>query len=94
MEKKDAKFNEQFNLPDHYNLTENSDKNHPYKLITAPAHNFLNSSFTELEIIRKKEIKPTIKVHPTDLKKLKCLTNEIVFIGNKRGKIRIHIEEF
>ena len=40
MEKKDIKFNKQFNLPDHYNLNEDADKNHPYKLITAPAHNF------------------------------------------------------
>ena len=92
--KKDVKFNKQFNLPDHYNLNEDTDKNHPYKLITAPAHNFLNSSFTELETSRKKENKPTIKVHPSDLEKLKCSTNDVVTIGNKRGKIRIHIEKF
>ena len=55
MEKKDVKFNKQFNLPDHYNLNEDTDKNHPYKLITAPAHNFLNSSFTELETSRRRK---------------------------------------
>ena len=53
MEKKDAKFNKQFNLPDQYNLKLKMLINHPYKLITAPAHNFLNSSFTELETSRK-----------------------------------------
>ena len=35
-----------------------------------------------------------IKIHPSDLKKLGCKTNEIVTIGNKRGAIRIHVEEF
>ena len=39
-------------------------------------------------------INTTIKVHPSDLEKLKCSTNDIVTIGNKRGKIRIHIEKF
>ena len=73
---------------------ENTNKNHPYKLVTAPAHNFLNSSFTEIETSRNKEIKPTIKIHPSDLKTLKCKNNDIVIIGNKRGKIRIHVEEF
>ncbi len=92
--KNDKKFNKIFNLPDHYNLIENTNKNHPYKLVTAPAHNFLNSSFTEIETSRNKEIKPTIKIHPSDLKTLKCKNNDIVIIGNKRGKIRIHVEEF
>ena len=92
--KNDKKFNKTFNLPDHYNLIENTNRNHPYKLVTAPAHNFLNSSFTEIETSRNKEIKPTIKIHPSDLKTLKCKNNDIVIIGNKRGKIRIHVEEF
>ena len=43
---------------------------------------------------RNKEVKPTIKIHPSDLKVLRCKTNDIVLIGNKRGKIRIHVQEF
>ncbi len=92
--KNDEKFNQLFNLPDHYNLTENINKKYPYKLVTAPAHNFLNSSFTEIEASRDKEIKPTIKIHPYDLNILRCKPNDIVILGNKRGKIRIHVEEF
>ena len=43
MEKNDKAFNLKFNLPDHYDLNENVNKN-TFKLVTAPAHNFLNSS--------------------------------------------------
>ena len=65
-----------------------------YKLVTAPAHNFLNSSFTELDTSKKKEKKPTIKINPKDLQKLKCISDDVVLIGNKRGSLRIHVEEF
>ncbi len=34
-------------LPDHWPVNENPDERHPFKLATSPAHNFLNSSFTE-----------------------------------------------
>ncbi len=87
-------FNKKYNLPNHYDLIEKSTKKYPFKLVTAPAHNFLNSSFTELDTSQKKEKKPTIKIHPSDLKKLKCKSDEIVIIGNNRGKLRIHAEEF
>ena len=87
-------FNKKYKLPNHYDLIEKSTKKYPFKLVTAPAHNFLNSSFTELDTSQKKEKKPTIKIHPSDLKKLKCKSDEIVIIGNNRGKLRIHAEEF
>ncbi|PPR26067.1 MAG: putative dimethyl sulfoxide reductase chain YnfE [Alphaproteobacteria bacterium MarineAlpha9_Bin4] len=93
--KKDNKnFNNKYNLPDHYELIEKNSKKHPFKLVTAPAHNFLNSSFTELDTSKKKEIKPTIKIHPKDLKELNLISDEIVMIGNNRGKLRIHTEKF
>ena len=34
-------------LPDHLANIEECDADHPFRLVTAPAHNFLNTSFTE-----------------------------------------------
>ena len=34
-------------FPDHMAVTEAPDAEHPFRLVTAPAHNYLNSSFTE-----------------------------------------------
>ncbi len=92
--KNDSKFNKIFNLPDFYPIVEKKTKYYPFKLITAPAHNFLNTSFTETVTSIKIEKKPTLKMHPSDMKKLKIEENELVNIGNKRGIVKIHVTEF
>ena len=87
-------FNKQFELPDHYDLIEKSSKKFPFKLVTAPAHNFLNSSFTETEASKSIEKKPKIKIHSKDMEKLNIKNNEIIEIGNNRAKLKIHTEAF
>ena len=87
-------FNKQFELPDHYDLIEKSSKKFPFKLVTAPAHNFLNSSFTETNASKSIEKKPKIKIHSKDMEKLNIKNNEIIEIGNNRAKLKIHTEAF
>ena len=87
-------FNKQFELPDHYDLIEKSSKKFPFKLVTAPAHNFLNSSFTETDGSKSIEKKPKIKIHSKDMEKLNIKNNEIIEIGNNRAKLKIHTEAF
>ena len=87
-------FNKQFELPDHYDLIEKSSKKFPFKLVTAPAHNFLNSSFTETNSSKSIEKKPKIKIHSKDMEKLNIKNNEIIEIGNNRAKLKIHTEAF
>ena len=80
--------------PDYMNTTENISKDFPFKLVTAPAHNYLNSSFTETNSSKKSEVKPKAKIHSKDLKKLALQEDQLVVIGNNRGKVIIHVEEF
>ena len=87
-------FNKQFELPDHYDLIEKPSKKFPFKLVTAPAHNFLNSSFTETNASKSIEKKPKIKIHSKDMEKLNIKNNEIIEIGNNRAKLKIHTEAF
>lgn len=87
-------FNKQFELPDHYDLIEKSSKKFPFKLVTAPAHNFLNSSFTETDASKSIEKKPKIKIHSKDMEQLNIKNNEIIEIGNNRAKLKIHTEAF
>ena len=91
---KNTKFNDNHNLPDHYDFNEKATNVCPYKLVTAPAHNFLNSSFTETSSSIRLENKPKIKIHSNDMLKLKIKDNEIVEIGNHRAKLKIHVEKF
>ena len=37
---------------------------HPFRLVTAPARSFLNTSFTEMPSSRRREGRPTVLMHP------------------------------
>ena len=80
--------------PDYMNTTENTSKDFPFRLVTAPAHNYLNSSFTETSSSQKNEVKPKAKIHSNDIKKLGLQEDDLVVLGNNRGKVIINVEEF
>ena len=80
--------------PDYMNTTENTSKEFPFRLVTAPAHNYLNSSFTETSSSQKSEVKPKAKIHSNDIKKLGLQEDDLVVLGNNRGKVIINVEEF
>ena len=53
-------------LPDHWNVIEEADAEHPFRLATSPARGFLNSSFTETPTSLAREQRPTVMIHPDD----------------------------
>lgn len=80
-------------LPDHLDNIERADAAHPFRLIAAPAHNYLNSSFTETPTSIAKEARPTVKLHPADAREMGIAVGALVRMGNRRGEIRLHAEE-
>lgn len=66
----------------------------PFRLVTAPARNFLNSSFTETPTSVKREIRPTLLIRPDDLRKIGAEDGDLVKMGNDRGVIHIHVSRF
>ena len=42
----------------------------PFRLVAAPARNFLNTSFTETPTSRAREGRPTVMLHPDDATRL------------------------
>jgi len=80
--------------PDFHDIIEKTTEEFPFRLVTAPAHNYLNSSFTETSSSQKKELKPQAKVHPKDLEKLNILDDELIVLGNNRGEVVINAESF
>ncbi len=74
-------------LPDHWDVTENADAAHPFRLATSPARNYLNSSFNEMPTSRKREGKPRAKMHPHDLASLGIIDGQKIRMGNTRGEI-------
>jgi anaerobic selenocysteine-containing dehydrogenase len=81
-------------LPDQWNVTEGVDADHPFRLVTPPARNFLNSSFTETVTSKAKERGPRAKIHPDDLASLGIADGEEIRLVNTRGAVRLPAEAF
>ncbi len=77
-------------LPDHWTMVENADAQHPFRLATSPARNFLNSTFNETPSSRGKEGRPEVMIHPDDAGALGLANGDEVVLGNTRGEVRMH----
>lgn len=81
-------------LPDHLDIIEKADSEHPFKMVAAPARNFLNTSFTETPGSRKREIRPTALIHPGDMARLGLAEGGRVRLGNRRADVVVHVRAF
>lgn len=81
-------------MPDHYAAIDDADEEHPFRLVTAPARHFLNSSFNDTPSSRKAEKTPTVMVHPKDLEAAGLSDGALVRLGNKRGDLLLTAKAF
>ena len=81
-------------MPDYLAVNEAADAEHPFKLATSPARNFLNSSFQNTPTSVAKEVRPVLKIHPDDAASLGIADGERIQIGNKRGQVILHAAFF
>jgi len=81
-------------LPDHLDVIDAADEDHPFRLVTAPARRFLNTSFTEMPSSRRKEGRPTLLVHPDVCGELGIEEGERVRVGNDKGSVVVHVKLF
>ncbi len=77
-------------FPDHWEVIETADVEHPFRMTTSPAHNFLNSTFAETPTSLAKEIRPELLIHPEDAAELGIENGERIEIGNHRGELVLH----
>ncbi|HTO30215.1 MAG TPA: molybdopterin oxidoreductase family protein [Pararhizobium sp.] len=77
-------------FPDHVDLIEVADDEHPFRLATSPARSFLNSTFAETPSSVQKEVRPEAMIHVEDARAAGIVDGDIVLIGNERGEIRLH----
>lgn len=81
-------------FPDHRETREKSTNAKPFRLVTAPARNYLNSSFTETPTSIKREGKPEVLIHPEDARELGIAGGDTIRLGNDRGSLLIHARHF
>ena len=81
-------------LPDHWEVIEEADTEHPFRLATSPARGFLNSSFTETRTSRTREGRPEVMIHPDDANPLGVVDGDEITLGNRRGVVHLHARLF
>ena len=81
-------------LPDHMDVIEKANADHPYRLVAAPARHFLNTTFGETPTSRRHEGRPTVLVHPAVCDRLGIAEGAVVTLGNARGTLRLHARPF
>ena len=81
-------------LPDHLDVINKASAEQPYRLVAAPARNFLNSTFTETPTSRLKEERPTLLVHSSICKQHGLADGDLVRIGNQHGSLLLHARAF
>jgi len=77
-------------LPDHMANIDAASATAPFRLVTAPARSFLNSSFTEMPYSRNREKRPSVLVNPDDAVRLGLTEGAKVRLGNARGEVVLH----
>lgn len=80
--------------PDHYSVTDKRSDTKPYRLVTAPARQFLNSSFTETPTSQRREGRPTAKIHSDTCESLNLKDGGVVRIGNDQASVLVHVEVY
>ncbi len=81
-------------MPDHFDNIDKADEERPFRLVAAPARNYLNSTFNETPTSIKREGRPKAKMHPDDLDSLGLADGDAIRMGNKQGEIGLHAEAF
>lgn len=81
-------------MPDHWQVIEEADAEHPFRMSTSPARSFLNSTFNETASSLQKEKRPELFINPADMTKLGLQDGQKIIIGNERGQVRLHARSY
>ncbi len=81
-------------LPDHWAVIEEATEEHPFRLATSPARNFLNSTFNETPTSRAKEGRPEVMIHPLDAEPQGIADGDWVKLRNHRGEVFLRARLF
>ena len=81
-------------LPDYMPVSNNADAQHPFRLVAAPARQFLNTSFTETKTSQRAENRPTLLLRADDAAGLGIANGSLVRVGNQLADILLHARIF
>jgi anaerobic selenocysteine-containing dehydrogenase len=81
-------------FPDHHPIIDERSAQAPFRMMTSPARQFLNTSFTETPGSRRREGRPSVLMHPEDAARLGLAEGDRARLGNARGTVVLHVRLF
>lgn len=81
-------------MPDHFAIIDQTTPEHPFRLVTAPSRNYLNSSFAETKTSIVKEGRPEAQIHPDICADLGLADGGQVRVGNAQASVIVHVRAF
>lgn len=81
-------------LPDHWDVIEQTNEEFPFRLATSPARSFLNTTFNNTSASRKREGDPTVLIHPMDMAEQGLDEGSNIQLINERGACRLKVKSF
>ncbi|MEM8551703.1 MAG: molybdopterin oxidoreductase family protein [Pseudomonadota bacterium] len=81
-------------FPDHWDVIDAAVAARPYRLVTAPARSFLNSTFNATAASRKREGVPQVLIHPQDAARDGLADGDRVRLRNGRGSVLLRAALF
>jgi len=81
-------------LPDYCDFIDLATEEKPYRMITSPARNYLNSTFTETPSSINREGRPSVMLHPETAGNLDIAEGDRVRLGNDQGSVVVHARLF
>ncbi|MGI9311142.1 MAG: molybdopterin-dependent oxidoreductase [bacterium] len=76
-------------LPDHWDVIDQATREHPLRLVAAPARGYLNSTFTQSPSSLKHQKHPQLQINPATAQRFGVADGEQVVIGNRRGSVTV-----
>ena len=77
-------------LPDHWDAIDAATPERPFRMVAAPARQFLNTTFSEVPESRRREGRPSLMIHPEDAARLGLADGGRVEVGNAQGRVALH----
>ena len=82
-------------LPDHWDVIDAASAERPLRLVTAPARQFLNTSFTETSsAVRMERGEPVARLHPDDIARHALVDGGLVALANERAEVVVRVKAF
>jgi anaerobic selenocysteine-containing dehydrogenase len=81
-------------LPDQNWVIDRATPERPFRLVTAPARSYLNTTFSETPSSQAREGRPTVLIHPDDLAALGGAAGMRLRLGNERATVVVHARPF